>query len=115
LEILKNPDVILRDAAVDDRYDVTLGDVKLELYYVGPNHSDNSLVMRVPQDRIIFAVDFLPIESVQFRDMTDGYLPGWFGSMDRVLEMDWDRLTLDHPNAGGRLGRKTIFGTYWNT
>ena len=106
LEVLKNPEVVIPDVTVDDRHDISLGGVKLELFYVGRNHSDNSLVMRIPQDRIIFAVDFLPIESVQFRDMADGYLPDWFGSIDRVLEMDWDRLIPGHPNAGGRLGTK---------
>ena len=56
LEVLKNPDVVIPDVAVDDRHNVTLGDVKLELYYVERNHPDDSLVMRVPQDRIMFAV-----------------------------------------------------------
>ena len=65
LEVLKNPDVVIPDVAVDDRHNVTLGDVKLELYYVERNHPDDSLVMRVPQDRIMFAVDFLPIVSAR--------------------------------------------------
>jgi glyoxylase-like metal-dependent hydrolase (beta-lactamase superfamily II) len=106
LEVLQNPEVVMPDVAVEDRYDIALGGIKIELHYVGRNHSDNSLVMSVPKDGIIFAVDFIPIESVQFRDMPDGYLPDWFGSLDRVLAMDWDRLIPGHPNAGGRLGTK---------
>ena len=106
LAVLKHPDVVLPDLAVGDRHDIVLGGVTVELHYVGRNHSDNSLVMRVPKDKIAFAVDFIPIESVQFRDMPDGYLPDWFASLDRVLAMDWDRLIPGHPNAGGRLGSK---------
>jgi len=80
--------------------------VRVELHYVGRNHSDNSLVVLVPKDKILFTVDFIPIETVQFRDMPDGYLPDWFDSLDRVLALNWDRMIPGHPYAGGRLGTK---------
>jgi glyoxylase-like metal-dependent hydrolase (beta-lactamase superfamily II) len=106
LEALKYPDAVIPDVAVDNLHIIELGGVRVELHYVGRNHSDNSLVMLVPKDRILFTVDFIPIETVQFRDMPDGYLPDWFGSLDRVLAMDWDRMIPGHPYAGGRLGTK---------
>ncbi len=106
LEALKYPDAVIPDVVVDDRHVIDLGGVRVELHYVGRNHSDNSLVMLVPKDKILFTVDFIPIETVQFRDMPDGYLPDWFESLDRVLAMDWDRMIPGHPYAGGRLGTK---------
>ncbi len=106
LEQLQNPDVILPDEVVDDARTIELGGTRLELHFVGRNHSDNSLVMLLPREKILFAVDFIPIETVQFRDMPDGYLPDWFDSLDRVLAMDWERLIPGHPYAGGRLGTK---------
>jgi glyoxylase-like metal-dependent hydrolase (beta-lactamase superfamily II) len=106
LEALKNPDVVLPDIVVDQQHALELGGVRVELHYVGRNHSDNTLVMLVPQDKILFAVDFIPIETVHFRNMPDGYLPDWFDSLDRVLMLDWDRLIPGHPYAGGRLGTK---------
>lgn len=106
LEALKYPDAVIPDVVVDDRHVIDLGGVRVELHYVGKNHSDNSLVMLVPKDKILFTVDFIPIETVQFRDMPDGYLPDWFESLDRVLAMDWDRMIPGHPYAGGRLGTK---------
>jgi glyoxylase-like metal-dependent hydrolase (beta-lactamase superfamily II) len=106
LEALKNPDVVIPDVVVDDRHTLELGGVRVELYYVGRNHSDNSLVMLIPQDRLLFTVDFIPIETVQFRDLPDGYLPDWFDSLDRVLAMDWDRMIPGHPYAGGRFATK---------
>lgn len=106
LERLKNPDVVIPDLTVDDLRVLELGGVRLELHYVGRNHSDNSLVMLVPKEKIVFTVDFIPIEAVQFRDLPDGYLPDWFDSLDRVLAMDWDRMIPGHPYAGGRLGTK---------
>jgi glyoxylase-like metal-dependent hydrolase (beta-lactamase superfamily II) len=106
LEELKNPDVVPVDVAVGDFHTIELGGVRVDLQYVGRNHSDNSLVMLVPRDRIIFTVDFIPIEALQFRDMPDGFLPDFFESFDRVLSLDWDRMIPGHPYAGGRLGTK---------
>ena len=106
LEQLQYSDVVLPDEVVDGTRTIELGGTRLELHYVGRNHSDNSLVMLLPRERILFAVDFIPIEAVQFRDMPDGFLPDWFDSLDRVLEMDWDQLIPGHPYAGGRLGTK---------
>lgn len=106
LEQLRYPDAVIPDEVVDDYRAIELGGVRLELYYVGRNHSDNSLVMLLPKDRILFAVDFIPIRTVQFRDMPDGYLPDWFESLDRVLSLDWERMVPGHPYAGGRLGTK---------
>ena len=106
LEQLKNPDVVLPDEVVDGSRVLELGGVKVELHYVGRNHSDNSLVMLIPQDKLLFTVDFVPIQTVQFRDMPDGFLPDWFDSLDRVLALDWDRMIPGHPYAGGRFGTK---------
>jgi len=106
LEQLKNPDVVMPDEVVDGSRVLELGGVKVELHYVGRNHSDNSLVMLIPKDKLLFTVDFIPIQTVQFRDMPDGFLPDWFDSLDRVLALDWDRMIPGHPYAGGRFGTK---------
>jgi len=106
LEALKHPDVVIPDVVVDAQHVIELGGTRLELHHVGRNHSDNSLVMLLPKEKLLFTVDFIPIQTVQFRDMPDGYLPDWFDSLDRVLAMDWDRMIPGHPYAGGRLGTK---------
>jgi glyoxylase-like metal-dependent hydrolase (beta-lactamase superfamily II) len=103
---LANPDALVPDETVDDKRTITLGGTELELLYVGRNHSDNSLVMRLPRERIIFAVDFIPVGQVLFRNMLDSWVPEWEESIRRVLAMDWDRLIPGHPGAGGRLGTK---------
>jgi glyoxylase-like metal-dependent hydrolase (beta-lactamase superfamily II) len=103
---LAHPDVPVPDEAVDDKRTLTLGGTELELLYVGKNHSDNTLVMRLPKERIIFAVDFIPIQSIQFRDMPDSWPLEWEESLKRVLAMDWERMIPGHPGPGGRLGTK---------
>ena len=94
LENQKYPDIIIPDQAVDDSgTKITLGGTVLELHYVGRNHSDNSLVMRLPKEKIIFAVDFIPIASLHWRNMPDNVSPiEWEDSLKKVVDMDWDRL-----------------------
>jgi glyoxylase-like metal-dependent hydrolase (beta-lactamase superfamily II) len=108
LERLKYPDVVIPDQAVDDTgTKITLGGTELELHYVGRNHSDNSLVMRLPKEKLIFAVDFITINSVQWRNMPDNASPvEWEDSLKKVLGMDWERMIPGHPGPGGRLGTK---------
>jgi glyoxylase-like metal-dependent hydrolase (beta-lactamase superfamily II) len=106
LEQLRYPEVVIPDEVVDDYRAIELGGTRLELYYVGRNHSDNSLAMLLPKERILFTVDFIPIQTVQFRNMPDGFLPDWFDSLDRVLSLDWERMVPGHPYAGGRMGTK---------
>jgi glyoxylase-like metal-dependent hydrolase (beta-lactamase superfamily II) len=85
-----------------DRMTIELGGTVLELSYVGRNHSDNSIVMRFPRERVLFAVDFIPVESVAFRDFPDAYIDDWIASLKRVEAMDFDILAPGH----GPLGRK---------
>jgi glyoxylase-like metal-dependent hydrolase (beta-lactamase superfamily II) len=106
LAALKAPDVVLPDQLVDERSTIELGGTRVDLLYLGRNHSDNSLVVHLPKERILFAVDWVPVQAVLFRDLPDGFLPDWFDGLDRVLALDWDRLIPGHPGPGGRLGTK---------
>jgi glyoxylase-like metal-dependent hydrolase (beta-lactamase superfamily II) len=106
LVALKAPDVVLPDQLVDERSTIELGGTRVDLLYLGRNHSDNSLVVHLPKERILFAVDWIPVQAVLFRDLPDGFLPDWFDGLDRALALDWDRLIPGHPGPGGRLGTK---------
>lgn len=106
LEKLKYPDIVIPDIAVDNKRTLSLGGVHVDLIYVGRGHSDNSLAVLVPEDRILFTVDLALVESMLFRNMPDSYIPEWFDSLDRVLALDWDRMIGGHPYPGGRLGTK---------
>ena len=106
LEQIKDPHTVLPDEMVDNQRTITLGGTTLELTHVGLNHSDNSLVMLLPKEKIIFAVDFMPVGSLPGRGMIDSYPLEWEDSIKKVLAMDWERLIPGHPGPGGRLGTK---------
>jgi glyoxylase-like metal-dependent hydrolase (beta-lactamase superfamily II) len=81
---------------------IELGGAVVDLHYVGRNHSDNSLVLRVPAARTAFAVDFIPIKSLPFRTLPDAYLGEWLASLRRVEALDFDVLAPGHGGLGTR-------------
>src|SRR5499426_212726 len=104
---VKDPDVVVPDQVVTgDKRNITLGGTTLELNYVGKNHSDSTLVMRLPKEKTIFTVDWIPLNGVQFRGMADNYLPDIEEGLKKVIAMDWERMIPGHPGPGGRLGNK---------
>ena len=91
-----------------DRMELELGGTMVELIYVGRNHSNNSLVVRFPKEKLIFAVDFIPVGAVAFRDFPDAYLTDWIDSLRRVEAMEFDTLAPGH----GPLGNKQSVVNY---
>ena len=99
---LKPADVVVPDEVVDKKKVIKLGGTTLELLYVGRNHSDSMLVMRLPKEKIIFTVDWIPLQAVQFRAMADTYIPDIEEGLKKVIAMDWDRIIPGHPGPAGR-------------
>ena len=106
LEVLKDPNTVLPDETVDNRRTITLGGTAVELTHVGLNHSDSTLVVRLPKERIVFIVDLLPVGQVPGRGMIDFYPFEAEASIKQILSMDWERLIPGHPGDKGRLGSK---------
>jgi glyoxylase-like metal-dependent hydrolase (beta-lactamase superfamily II) len=107
LEQLKDPHTVLPDEAVSDKgRTITLGGTTLELSYHGLNHSDSTLVMRLPKEKIIFVVDTIPVGTVPGRGMIDFHPLETEAFLQKVYLMDWERLIPGHPGPGDRLGTK---------
>jgi glyoxylase-like metal-dependent hydrolase (beta-lactamase superfamily II) len=102
IDALKSPDVVSPNQVVDEVQTITLGGTTLELNYVGKNHSDNTLIMRLPREKIIFTVDWIPIQGIQFRGIADTYIPDIEEGLKKVIAMDWETLIPGHPGPGGK-------------
>ncbi|HKR81353.1 MAG TPA: hypothetical protein VJR69_16730, partial [Nitrospira sp.] len=81
---------------------IDLGGTHVELIHTGRNHSDNSLVVLLPKEKILFAVDFIPVETVAYRTMRSDYPDDWIESLKRVEQLEFDTLVPGH----GKIGRK---------
>ena len=108
LKVLKDPHTPLPDESVSNAgRTITLGGTTLELRYVGINHSDSTLVMRLPKEKIIFVVDLLPVGTFPGRGMIDFHPLESEDAIKKILAMDWERLIPGHPGQpNDRLGTK---------
>ena len=107
LERIKDPFTPLPDETFEKSRTLKLGGTVLELTYLGLNHSDSNLVMRLPKEKLIFIVDTIPVGSMPGRGMIDFYPLETEQFMQRVLKMDWQRLIPGHPGQpADRFGTK---------
>lgn len=104
---LKGLDVVIPDQVVDGKRTIKLGGTTLDLIYTGRNHSDSSIVMLLPKEKILFAVDFNSLGAVPSRlAVNDSYPTEWEASLKRTLALGWERMIPGHPGPGGRLGTR---------
>jgi len=104
---LKGLDVVIPDQVVDGKRTISLGGTNVELHYMGRNHSDSSLVMFLPKEKIVFMVDFNSLGAVPSRlAVNDSYPIEWEASLKKILALNWERQIPGHPGPGGRLGTK---------
>jgi glyoxylase-like metal-dependent hydrolase (beta-lactamase superfamily II) len=104
---LKDPNTPLPDQVMGDNRTINLGGTRLELKYLGLNHSDSNLVMWLPKEKLVFIVDTIPVGSFPGRGFIDIYPLETEDFIKKVLALDWDRLIPGHPGQpNGRLGTK---------
>jgi glyoxylase-like metal-dependent hydrolase (beta-lactamase superfamily II) len=95
-------DTPVPDLTFTDRMAIDLGGRHVELIYTGRNHSDNSLVVLLPQNRLLFAVDFIPVETVAYRALPDSYPDDWIESLKQIERLEFETLVPGH----GKIGKK---------
>ena len=91
---------IIPNLTFSDSLTIDLGGNQVVLTHVGRSHSDNMIVMNFREQRVLFAVDFIPIKSVAWKTMTDAYIPDWIDAVRQVEGMDFDILMPGHGNPG---------------
>ena len=79
-----------------DRYTLKLGDRTLELEYYGPNHGESLVVMRLPEEKILFIVDIVTPRRVAFRDMPDFWPDEWIRTLKEIEATDFDYVISAH-------------------
>ncbi|QFU92959.1 MBL fold metallo-hydrolase [Amycolatopsis sp. YIM 10] len=85
------PDLALPDRLLTDRAELDIGGRRVGLAHFGPAHSDNDVVVHVPDASVVFAgdlVEFSPPGSFTAESFgTDTTLSGWPAAIDGVLAL----------------------------
>jgi glyoxylase-like metal-dependent hydrolase (beta-lactamase superfamily II) len=119
LQRLDNPEIVAPEQLVDDRATLFIGNTRVDVHYFGRNHSDNSLVVSVPDRGVIYAADWLPVRELIWRNIFDSYILEWFEGIDRVLVLDWEKLIPGHvrthnPQGWGTKDDVRLFRQYFS-
>jgi len=88
-----NPDVIEPDITYKKDYTLRLGDRRLKLMYLGPNHSDCMTFIRVEGTPYLVMVDMANPGSLPRGDMMDYALHHWVRTLKEVEAMAKDGVT----------------------
>jgi glyoxylase-like metal-dependent hydrolase (beta-lactamase superfamily II) len=83
-----------------DRMTIALGGKTVELIYLGRSHSDNLIVMRFPDEKALFAVDFISVRRLPYKNLSDAYFPDWIDAIKRVEALEFDILVPGHGPIG---------------
>ncbi|MCZ6501745.1 MAG: hypothetical protein O6945_04430 [Gammaproteobacteria bacterium] len=93
---------VLPDITFSDRMTVRLGGKVVELIYAGLSHSDDSVIMHFPEERAVYAVDFVLAKALPYKDLplSAYFYPEWLDSLHRLEKMDFDILIPGHDSVG---------------
>jgi len=77
-----------------DRMTIDLGGEEAVLIRTAPSHTQGSLVVYLPDEKLLFAGDILFTDFHPY--LADGDLAGWTKSLDALLAMDVERIVPGH-------------------
>ncbi len=94
-------DLVFPDITFERNYVLTLGSRRLELLYFGRNHGQCMVVMRIPEERMIFIVDLVTKGRVSGAGgtMRDFYPRDWVRTLREIEALDFDRMIASHGEA----------------
>jgi len=96
---VREPDVIY-----SDRMAISLGGKQVELIYPGDIlHSDDMSIIRFPDERAIFVVDWISLRRVPYRTLGTGNLDAWLNGIRFVEALDYGHVVGGH----GAIGKKS--------
>ena len=101
-EIARGPvsEVYPAQILFEDEKTVTLGDQSVEMIHIGPTHSEDMTILRFPQQRAVFLVDFISLKRLPFRNLPDYDIDDIVARIAQVEMMDFDMAVGGHGDVG---------------
>lgn len=88
-----------------DRQTLTVGDKTMDLIHAGRGHTDGDLVVVFREEAVLHAGDLLFMGHYPNIDLeAGGTILGWPATLDRVLELEFDRVIPGHGPTTDRSG-----------
>ncbi len=91
------------DITYSDRMSVTLGGKTVEMIHALPSHSNDSSIIRFPDERLIFVVDFVNVRRVPFQTLGGGPVGPWIEANRHMqATVDYDIVAPGHGPVGSK-------------
>jgi len=91
---------------IEDRLELDLEGLAVELIYVGPAHTAGDVIVHLPQQRVVFAGDII------FRLCTpigwEGTFAGWMNALDKIAELEPNVIVPGHGPLCGTEGAREL-------
>jgi glyoxylase-like metal-dependent hydrolase (beta-lactamase superfamily II) len=97
-----SPDLPEPTVTFAQRLSMAPGGRRIELHYLGRNHTDNMLVGFVPDAGVVFAVDFVSKDRMGFQELPGYYFPDFFHSVTSLLDLPFTTVVFGHGPEGDR-------------
>lgn len=78
----------------NDRMEIDLGGQTIHLIYTKSSHTDGSVLVYLPNKKVLFVGDILFTNYHPF--MADGDIKGWVNVLDYILKLDVDKIIPGH-------------------
>lgn len=99
-EEMAGTEIVAPSVTFSDRLTIDLGGETVQLIRTAASHTEGSLVVYLPQEKILFSGDILFTDFHPF--MADGDLTGWTTTLDTLLTMDVERIVPGHGPLSGK-------------
>jgi len=100
---LEGTTIALPKITFSEKMEIDLGGQTVILIYPGPSHTDGSVMVYIPDKKLLFAGDILFTD--YYPNLVGGDIDGWIKALDYLMSLDVDTII---PGHGPLSGRKDI-------
>jgi cyclase len=82
------------DVTTPEMMRIDLGNISVDILFLAPSHSDDSVMVFIPRDRVLFSGDVLFTDYYPY--MGDGDIIGWVKTLDFIASVPVDKIIPGH-------------------
>ncbi len=109
----REPTVLVPSETFRGETVLNVGGTEIKLIELPPNESRGMLMVSIPSEQTLFAVDFIKGKTVGYKDLHDYDFPGLAKSIEMVLKMDFRTILFAHGEPGDKAQVKEQL-LYWS-
>ncbi len=93
-EDMQGTEISIPSLTFEKAMEIDMGNQEIELIYAGPSHTDGSIMVYLPEEKLLFTGDILFTDYHPF--MADGDIEGWVKVLDYIISLDVETIIPGH-------------------